>query len=44
MSFADLKREVEQLTPEQRQEIAMLLSRLMDSDEEDQMATELSIP
>jgi len=33
---------VEQLTPEQRQEIAVLLSRLMDSDDEEQLSTELA--
>jgi len=42
MSFAELKREVEQLTPEQRQEIAVLLSRLMDSEDEEQLSTELA--
>jgi hypothetical protein len=42
MSFADLKQEVEQLSPEQRREVAVLLSRLMDAEEGEQLATELA--
>jgi hypothetical protein len=42
MSFTDLKREMEHLTPEQRHEVAVLLSRLMDSDEKEQLTADLA--
>ena len=41
MSFAELKREVNRLTPKQRRELAVLLSRLADVENEEWLAEEL---
>lgn len=42
MSFAELKRKVPHLTQRQRHELAVMLSRLADSEGEDWLAQELS--